>query len=95
MNLNFDRVLQVGMVVRDLDQAMDFYSNVIGWGPFTTFEGDHSTMYDRKGGTPYSGKIRVAMTAWDNNPCLGRQRVHAASGKTRRRRSPPVRGAGR
>lgn len=70
MNLKFDRVLQVGMVVRDLDQALDFYGNTIGWGPFTIFEDDQGTKFDRKGGTPYSGRIRVAMTPFDSGPCL-------------------------
>ena len=70
MNLNFDRVLQVGMVVRDLDQALDFYTNTVGWGPFTIFEDDQGIKSDRKGGTPYSGRIRVAVTAWDSKPCL-------------------------
>ncbi len=70
MKLNLSNIVQVGMVVRDLDKALDFYTNVVGWGPFEIHEGDHSTMFDCKGGRPYSGKIKFAMTAFDSGPCL-------------------------
>ena len=51
-------VQQVGIVVKDIDQAVDFYSRVLGWGPFTISE------YPMKGvifkGKPTDCRIKVA-----------------------------------
>jgi len=33
-------VEQIGIVVRDVDQAVEFFSSVFGWGPFKTRESE-------------------------------------------------------
>lgn len=43
-------VEQIGIVVKDMDQAIDYYSSTFGWGPF------HVMDLEMKGAT-YRGKI--------------------------------------
>lgn len=69
MNLNLPRVFQVCVVVNDLDQAVDHFTNVIGWGPFEIQELD-SKDYTFRGRPSTGGKVRVATTAWDSAPAL-------------------------
>lgn len=53
------RFSHIGIVVRDLDQAMDYYSSVFGLGPFRT------QTYDLKGflyrGRPADARVRAAL----------------------------------
>jgi len=42
-------VEQIGIVVKDVDKAVEFYSSIFGWGPFQVYE------FDMKGFT-YGGK---------------------------------------
>lgn len=78
MHLNLSRVLEVAMVVEDLDRAVDFYTNVVGWGPFTIHELDlrHFTFRGR----PCTGLIKVAITPWDSAPAI--ELVQPLSGET-------------
>ncbi len=51
---------QVGIVVKDMDQAIKYYTSVFGWGPFHVFEADMK-------GVTYRGKtvdclLKIAMT---------------------------------
>ena len=43
-------VEQIGIVVKDMDQAIDYYSSTFGWGPF------HVMDFEMKGAT-YRGQI--------------------------------------
>lgn len=69
LKLDMPKVLQVGIVVRDLDKALDFYTKVLGWGPFDLCEVDQSHMRSAYyGGEQYSGKLRIALTPWGSEP---------------------------
>ena len=38
MKLNLPQVSQIGVVVRDMDRAVDYYESIFGLGPFTVYE---------------------------------------------------------
>lgn len=69
LKLDMPKVIQVGIVVRDLDKALDFYTKVLGWGPFEICEVDQSRMRSAYyGGEQYSGRLRIALTPWGSSP---------------------------
>ncbi len=53
-------VEQVGMVVKDMDKAIEYYRSVFGWGPFNVSE------FELKGcsyrGKPSDCKLKIALT---------------------------------
>ena len=50
---------QVGIVVRDLEKSMEHYQNVLGIGPWETFDADPSTISDMMyGGRPVKRPFR-------------------------------------
>ena len=37
-SINLPPVEQIGFVVKDIDEATEYYSSTFGWGPFQVFE---------------------------------------------------------
>jgi methylmalonyl-CoA/ethylmalonyl-CoA epimerase len=52
-------VEQIGIVVRDLDRAIEYYSSTFGWGPFEVHLSDMKGVIYR--GRPTDCKLRLAM----------------------------------
>ncbi len=52
-------VEQVGIVVRDMDKAIEFYSATFGWGPFNIMETNLEGVLYR--GKPSDCKMKLAM----------------------------------
>ena len=48
----------IGIVVKDLDQAIGYYGSLFGWGPFQVQEVDMKGLTFR--GQPGSGRFKVA-----------------------------------
>ncbi len=57
--LKLPRLGQVGIVVRDVGKAMDYYRDTFGLGPWAVFDGEPETCVDR--GREISFKGRMAM----------------------------------
>ena len=53
----------LGIVVKDMDQAMEYYSSTFGWGPFQVQELDMKMIPLLLRGKPGSGRFKAA-TAW-------------------------------
>lgn len=53
-------VAQIGMVVKDIDKVIDFYSKTFGIGPWVVKEGEYSALEVR--GKVYAAKTKVAFT---------------------------------
>ena len=52
-------VEQIGIVVHDLDRAIEYYSSVFGWGPFEVHVSDMKGVMYR--GRPTDCKLKLAM----------------------------------
>jgi len=48
----------IGIVVKDMDQAIRYYSSLFGWGPFQVQEADMKMLTFR--GRPGSGRFKIA-----------------------------------
>jgi methylmalonyl-CoA/ethylmalonyl-CoA epimerase len=62
--LSLPAVSQIGVVVRDVDMAVDHYASVFGLGPFTVYEwspDNHWVMEE-----PSYLKLKMAKTQWGN-----------------------------
>jgi methylmalonyl-CoA/ethylmalonyl-CoA epimerase len=51
----------LGIVVKDMDQAMEYYSSTFGWGPFEVQEVDMKMFPFTFRGQPGSGRFKVAI----------------------------------
>jgi methylmalonyl-CoA/ethylmalonyl-CoA epimerase len=51
----------LGIVVKDIDQATEYYSSTFGWGPFQVQELDMKTVPLLFRGKPGSGRFKVAI----------------------------------
>lgn len=58
--LKMPRVGQIGIVVRDMDRAIDYYENVLGLGPWAVFEGEPAWCVDHGEQVTYHGKMALA-----------------------------------
>ena len=60
--LNLSRINQVGVVVKDIDRAAEYYSSIFGLGPFTVydFEPDKHWYLEK----PSHLKLRIAKATW-------------------------------
>ena len=54
-----DAVEQVGIIVRNLEKAVDFYSSTFGWGPFEILEVEHRDYFFR--GQQSYARLKVAL----------------------------------
>jgi len=54
----------IGIVVKDMDQAIGYYSSLFGWGPFRVHEGDMKMATFR--GQPGSGRFKMAIGRSDS-----------------------------
>ena len=54
-----DSVEQVGVIVRNLEKAVEFYSSTFGWGPFEILEIEHRNYFYR-GHRSYA-RLKVAL----------------------------------
>jgi catechol 2,3-dioxygenase-like lactoylglutathione lyase family enzyme len=61
--LKLPPIEQIGIVVKDLDAAVDYYTNTLGWGPFGFFELDLKDFIYR--GRACNARIRVALSSYD------------------------------
>jgi len=52
----------IGIVVKDIDQAVEYYSSMFGWGPFQIQELDMKMVPFIFRGKPGSGRFKVAIT---------------------------------
>lgn len=59
LNMNLPPIEQIGIVVKNLDEAVDHYTNVLGWGPFDILEIDLSQFRYR--GQPSKARVKVAL----------------------------------
>ena len=50
----------LGIVVKDMDQAMEYYGSIFGWGPFQVQEVDMKILPFTFRGQPGSGRFKVA-----------------------------------
>ena len=58
--LNLPPIEQIGIVVKNLDGAIDHYTNTLGWGPFDRLELDIGQFtYE---GQPCQGILKVALS---------------------------------
>ncbi len=57
-SINLPPVEQIGFVVKDIDEATEYYSSTFGWGPFQVFE------HEMKGvifhGEPSDCRLKIA-----------------------------------
>ena len=60
--LNLPPVSQIGVVVRDMDKAIEFYSSVFGIGPFNVYELVPEKYWYM--GEPSHLKVLVALSRW-------------------------------
>jgi methylmalonyl-CoA/ethylmalonyl-CoA epimerase len=51
----------LGIVVKDIDQATEYYSSIFGWGPFQVQEVDMKMFPFTFRGQPGSGRFKVAI----------------------------------
>lgn len=58
--LNLPRLGQVGIVVRDVGKAMDYYRETFGLEPWAVFEGEPETCVDRGREVSFKGRMAMA-----------------------------------
>ena len=58
--VQLSRVEQVGIVVKDVDGAVDYYSSIFGWGPFEFMELELKG-YTYRGRRHDYGRVKVAL----------------------------------
>ena len=51
---------QIGIVVEDVERAIDYYSSIFGWGPFEIAEMETKGIVYR--GQPYDCRVKIATT---------------------------------
>lgn len=58
--LRMPRVSQVGIVVRDMDKAIEYFDRVLGLGPWAVFEGEPVWCRENGEEVTYKGKMALA-----------------------------------
>lgn len=58
--LKMPRVGQIGIYVRDMDRAIEYFENVLGLGPWAVFEGEPVWCKDHGERVTYRGKMALA-----------------------------------
>ncbi len=59
-NMKLPPIEHIGIVVRDVEKAMESYSSVLGWGPFEAFEIEMKNFTYR--GRPGDARLKVALS---------------------------------
>lgn len=58
--LRMPRVSQIGVVVRDIDRAIEYFDGVLGLGPWAVFEGEPVWRRENGEEVTYKGKMALA-----------------------------------
>jgi hypothetical protein len=58
--LRMPRVSQVGIIVRDMDKAIDYFETTLGLGPWAVFEGEPVWCKENGREVTYKGKMALA-----------------------------------
>lgn len=62
VHLSLPQVSQIGVVVEDIDRAVDYYTSIFGLGPFTKYEFQPDRHWFR--GEPSPLRMRMAKAMW-------------------------------